>query len=64
MKRALTLVEGTILEHYEKMWLYAENIKRSNLGLNVKLHVNAMFDGKNYFSKYIYLSEIGLEYRL
>ena len=50
-KYALFLVEGTITDHYAKLWSYGEEIRRSNPGSTFKLSVNTMPDGKNYFSK-------------
>ncbi|KAL7615668.1 uncharacterized protein LOC111917421 [Lactuca sativa] len=51
-KYALQLIDDTLVEHYAKLWLYAEEIRRSNPGSIVKLDVNHMPDGKNYFSKF------------
>lgn len=51
-KYALQLIDGTLVEHYAKLWSYAEEIRRSNPGSTVKLDVNHMPDGKNYFSKF------------
>nr|KAJ0200676.1 hypothetical protein LSAT_V11C600320910 [Lactuca sativa] len=51
-KYALQLITGTLVEHYAKLWSYAEEIWRSNPGSTVKLDVNHMPDGKNYFSKF------------
>ncbi|CAI9286726.1 unnamed protein product [Lactuca saligna] len=50
-KYALSLVEGTITENYAKLWSYGEEIRRSNPGSTVKICVDSMSDGKNYFSK-------------
>nr|KAJ0226670.1 hypothetical protein LSAT_V11C100001510 [Lactuca sativa] len=51
-KYALQLVDGALVEHYAKLWSYAEEIRRSNPCSTVKLDVNYMPDGKNYFSKF------------
>ncbi|CAI9290557.1 unnamed protein product [Lactuca saligna] len=51
-KYAHQLIDGTLVEHYAKLWSYAEEIRRSNPGSTVKLDVNHMPDGKNYFSKF------------
>ncbi|XP_052624932.1 uncharacterized protein LOC128132415 [Lactuca sativa] len=50
-KYALSLVEGTIAENYARLWSYGEEIRRSNPGSTVKICVDSMPDGKNYFSK-------------
>ncbi|CAI9295760.1 unnamed protein product [Lactuca saligna] len=51
-KYALQLIDGTLVEHYAKLWSYAEEIRRSNLGSTVKLDVNHMPNRKNYFIKF------------
>ncbi|CAI9265825.1 unnamed protein product [Lactuca saligna] len=51
-KYALQLIDGTLVEHYAKLWSYAEEIRRSNPSSTMKLDVNHMPDGKNYFSKF------------
>ena len=51
-KYAIELIEGTLVEHYAKLWSYGEEIRRSNPGSTVKLDVNSMPDGKTYFSKF------------
>ncbi|CAI9298295.1 unnamed protein product [Lactuca saligna] len=51
-KYALQLIDGTLVEHYAKLWSYAEEIRRLNPGSIVKLDVNHMPHGKNYFSKF------------
>ncbi|XP_052627051.1 uncharacterized protein LOC128133592 [Lactuca sativa] len=51
-KYALQLIDGTLVEHYAKLWSYAEEIRRSNPGSTMKLDVNHMPDGKNYFGKF------------
>ncbi|XP_023749225.1 uncharacterized protein LOC111897504 [Lactuca sativa] len=50
-KYALSLFEGTVVENYARIWSYCKDIKRSNLGSTIKIYVDAMPDGKNYFSK-------------
>ncbi|KAI3502228.1 hypothetical protein L1887_30260 [Cichorium endivia] len=49
---ALSLIQGTIVEQYAKLWSYGEEIRRSNTGSNVQLGVNCIGDGKNYFSRF------------
>ena len=51
-KHALTLIEGTLVEHYAKLWSYGAEIRRSNPGSTVSMDVNPMPDGTNYFSKF------------
>ena len=51
-KYAIELIEGTLVDHYAKLWSYGEEIRRSNPGSTVKIDVNAMPDGKTYFSKF------------
>ncbi|XP_023761650.2 uncharacterized protein LOC111910090 [Lactuca sativa] len=51
-KYAPQLIDGTQVEHYAKLWSYAEEIRISNLGSTVKIDVNRMPDGKKYFSKF------------
>ena len=59
-KHALELVEGTLVEHYAKLWSYGEEIRRSNPGSTVKIGVNSMPDGKNYFQR-IYICFDGVK---
>ncbi|KAI3767370.1 hypothetical protein L2E82_17466 [Cichorium intybus] len=48
----MTLIEGTLTEHYAKLWSYGVEIRRTNPGSTVKLDVNSMPNGKNYFIKF------------
>ncbi|KAL4586919.1 hypothetical protein LXL04_011567 [Taraxacum kok-saghyz] len=50
-KHAMTLIEGTLVEHYAKLWSYGAEIRRSNPGSTVSMDVNPMPDDTNYFSK-------------
>ncbi|CAI9289619.1 unnamed protein product [Lactuca saligna] len=50
LRQKMNLVDGTLFEHYAKLWSYAEEIRISNLCSTVKLDVNCMTDEKNYFS--------------
>ncbi|XP_052622742.1 uncharacterized protein LOC128128018 [Lactuca sativa] len=45
-KYAIELIEGTLVDHYAKLWSYGEEIRRSNPGSTVKINVNAMPDGE------------------
>lgn len=47
-KHAMTIFEGTLIEHYSKLWPYGEEIRRSNLGSTVKMEAVSMPDGKTY----------------
>ncbi|XP_023749693.3 uncharacterized protein LOC111897972 [Lactuca sativa] len=49
-KYALSLVEGTVAKNYARLWSYGEENKRSNPGSTIKIYVDTMLDGKNYFS--------------
>lgn len=51
-QHAMSLIEGTLTEHYAKLWSYGAEITRTNPGSTVKVEVNPMPDGKNYFSKF------------
>ena len=51
-KHAIELIEGTLVDHYAKLWSYGEEIRRSNPRSTVKMDVNNMPDGKTYFSKF------------
>ncbi|XP_023760960.1 uncharacterized protein LOC111909376 [Lactuca sativa] len=51
-KYAIELIEVTLVDHYAKLWSYDEEIRRSNPESIVKIDVNAMPDGKIYFSKF------------
>lgn len=50
MKYAMNLIEGTLVEHYAKLWLYGQEIRISNPCSTIKLYVNCMLDRKNYFN--------------
>ncbi|KAL7608557.1 hypothetical protein Lser_V15G12744 [Lactuca serriola] len=49
---AMNLIEGTLIEHYEKLWSYGEEIRRRKPGSTVKIDVQCMRDGLTYFSKF------------
>ncbi|XP_052623612.1 uncharacterized protein LOC128128896 [Lactuca sativa] len=49
-KYAIELIEGTLVEHYAKLWSYGEEIRRSSPGSTVKMDVNSMPDEKTYFT--------------
>ena len=51
-KYAIELIEITLVDHYAYLWSYGDKIRRSNPGSTVKIDVNAMPDGKTYFSKF------------
>ena len=51
-KHALRIIEGTLVEHYAKLWSYGAELRRSNPGSTVQMDVNSMPDGKNYFQKF------------
>ncbi|XP_052619635.1 uncharacterized protein LOC128126010 [Lactuca sativa] len=59
-KYALSLAEGTVAENYARIWSYGKEIKRSNLGSTVKIYVDTMPDGKNYFNK-IYICFVAVK---
>ncbi|CAI9273625.1 unnamed protein product [Lactuca saligna] len=48
---ALDEIEGSLIEHYSKVWSYGEEIMRKNPGSTVKIDVNVMPDSTTYFSK-------------
>nr|KAJ0228597.1 hypothetical protein LSAT_V11C100013270 [Lactuca sativa] len=48
---ALDEIEGSLIEHYGKVWSYGEEIMRTNPGSTVKIDVNVMPDSTTYFSK-------------
>ena len=50
-QHALTIIEGTLTEHYARLWSYGAEIRRSNPGSNVRLSVERGPDDKCYFSK-------------
>ena len=51
-KYALKLVEGSLVEHYGKLWSYGHEILRTNPGSTVKLDMEDGPDGKKYFNKF------------
>nr|KAJ0209995.1 hypothetical protein LSAT_V11C400161160 [Lactuca sativa] len=51
-KYAPNLVEGSLVEHYGKLWSNGHEILRTNPGSTVKLDVEDGPDGKKYFSKF------------
>lgn len=58
-QHAINLIEGTLTEHYAKLWSYMMEIRRSNPDSTVKLDVLSIPDGKNYFSKlYVYFDAV------
>lgn len=65
-KYALKLIEGSLVEHYGKIWSYGYEILRTNPGSTVKLDVDTSLDGNKYSSKfYVFLrSETRLERRI
>ena len=50
-KNALTIIEGTLTEHYARLWSYGAELRRSNPGSTVRLSVERGPDDKSYFSK-------------
>jgi len=56
---ALQLIEGSLVEHYARLWSYGQEIKRSNPGSTVRLEVESI-DGKNHFRKF-YVCFAGLK---
>ncbi|CAI9282734.1 unnamed protein product [Lactuca saligna] len=44
-------IEGSLIEHYGKVWSNGEEIMRTNPGSTVKIDVNVMPDSTTYFSK-------------
>ncbi|CAI9291984.1 unnamed protein product [Lactuca saligna] len=48
---ALDEIEGSLIEHYGKVWSYGEEIMRTNPSSTVKTDVNVMPDSTTYFSK-------------
>ncbi|XP_023737650.1 uncharacterized protein LOC111885646 [Lactuca sativa] len=47
---AMNIIEGTLIEHYPKLWSYGEE-RRSNPGSTIKMDIQCMPDGLTYFSK-------------
>ncbi|KAL4591179.1 hypothetical protein LXL04_004130 [Taraxacum kok-saghyz] len=54
-KHALNIIEGTLSEHYAKLWSYGAEIRKSNPGSTVCTDILSMPDGKNYFNKWYVL---------
>ncbi|XP_024985433.1 uncharacterized protein LOC112521035 [Cynara cardunculus var. scolymus] len=50
--RALLEIEGSLIEHYGKLWDYGHEIRRANPGSTVKMDVNLMADGSNEFRRF------------
>ncbi|XP_024966158.1 uncharacterized protein LOC112506385 [Cynara cardunculus var. scolymus] len=50
--RALLEIEGSLIEHYGKLWDYGHEIRRANPGSIVKMDVNLMADGSNEFRRF------------
>ena len=48
----MELVEDNIKDHYAKLWSYSQEILRTNPGSTIKLEVDHMHDGENYFNKF------------
>lgn len=46
------LIIDNLVDHSAKLWSYSQEMLRTNLGSTVKLKVDHMHDGKNYFSKF------------
>nr|KAJ0184637.1 hypothetical protein LSAT_V11C900455280 [Lactuca sativa] len=44
-------IDGSLIEHYGKVWSYGEEIMRTNPGSTLKIDVNVMPDSTTYFSK-------------
>jgi len=59
-QHAISIVQGSIVEHYAKLWSYGEEIIRSNPGSTVNIGVNAMPDGTSYFSR-MYICFAGIK---
>ncbi|XP_023766431.1 uncharacterized protein LOC111914954 [Lactuca sativa] len=51
-KFALQEIEGSVIEHYGRLWSYVEEIIRSNPGSTVRLDVDIMPDSTTLFSKF------------
>ncbi|CAI9266449.1 unnamed protein product [Lactuca saligna] len=51
-KFALQEIEGSLIEHYGRLWSYGEEIIRSNPGSTVRLDVDIMPDSTTLFSKF------------
>nr|KAJ0223209.1 hypothetical protein LSAT_V11C200088600 [Lactuca sativa] len=51
-KFALQEIEGSLIEHYGRLWSYGHEILRTNLGSTVRMDVDIMPDSTTLFSKY------------
>ncbi|CAI9264728.1 unnamed protein product [Lactuca saligna] len=51
-KFVLQEIEGSLIEHYGRLWSYGHEIMRTNLGSTVRLDVDIMPDSTTLFSKY------------
>nr|KAJ0187771.1 hypothetical protein LSAT_V11C900490030 [Lactuca sativa] len=51
-KYELNLIEGSLVEHYAKLWSYGHEILRKNPRSTVKLDMETGLDGKKYFSNF------------
>ena len=50
-RKALENINGKLIEHYERVWDYANEILRSNPGSTAKVCVQVNPDGKTYFHR-------------
>ncbi|CAI9263650.1 unnamed protein product [Lactuca saligna] len=50
-KFALSEIEGTLKEHYSRLWDYGIEIKRANPGSTVSMHVDHTLDGSLIFER-------------
>ncbi|XP_052621668.1 uncharacterized protein LOC111893335 [Lactuca sativa] len=51
-KFALQEIEGSLIEHYGRLWSYGHEILRTNPGSTVRMDVDIMQDSTTLFSKY------------
>ena len=51
-KYALTEIEGSLKEQYSKLWDYAAEFRRSNLGSHVEVYVQPQNDSKVVFERF------------
>nr|KAJ0185592.1 hypothetical protein LSAT_V11C900488670 [Lactuca sativa] len=51
-KWAKMLIEGKLTEHYARIWDYAHELLRSNLGSTCQVGVTTNPDGNNYFKRF------------
>nr|KAJ0199396.1 hypothetical protein LSAT_V11C600334730 [Lactuca sativa] len=51
-KFALQEIEGSLIEHYGRLWSYGEEIIKSNPGSTMRLDVDIMLDSTTLFSKF------------